>query len=143
MNTTNPDLEAGKVHNHLPTRPAHGSIRKRMSLRILDPSGERARPVDGLESSSRKRRKDKYAGMTDAEIEERRSQRRSTRRGQRDSGNIKSGSGGSDEKRHRSRRRDPAEDYDAYADPVMKTFDGRPTIARNESKRKSFLGGFF
>ena len=85
---------------------------------------------------------------------ERRSKRKDGRRSERDSRkDVKSMSGGSAEERERERRRAKrrdtvaTEEYDAYADggPV-KTYDGRPTLAREpSSKRNSFfgkLGGF-
>ena len=52
----------------------------------------------------------------------------------------KSLSGASDERKERSSRRYANEADGDY--PVM-SFDGRPELKRNESKRKSFLGGLF
>lgn len=98
---------------------------------VLDPSGERPRKID--DDDSKRRHKDKYAGMTEAEIEEHRAKRKN-RRGVPE----KSASGGSDERKKTSRR----STYDDYEEPV-RTFDGRPALARGESKRNSFLGKFF
>lgn len=118
---------------------------------ILDPSGEKARPAeDGGEHKRSNRHRDKYAGMTDAEIEDYRARRKSSRRAE-----GKSASGGSDERnwerdrneRRKRRDRDPADDRGnagwGYDDPPVKTWDGRPTLGRNDSKRRSFLGGLF
>merc|ERR1711939_1297406 len=112
---------------------------------ILDPSGQKPRPADEeLERKRRSRHHDKYAGMTETEIEE----HRARRKGRRTEG--KSASGGSDERDRRERRRrrdrDPAADgYAGYGfdEAPVKTWDGRPALGRNDSKRKSFLGGLF
>lgn len=118
---------------------------------VLDPSGERPRPVD--DDSGRKRgsrHHDKYAGMTEAEIADYRARRKSARRGE-----GKSASGGSDERekerdrkeRRRRKDRDPADERGnggyGYDEVPVKTWDGRPALGRNDSKRKSFLGGLF
>ena len=109
---------------------------------VLDPSGQRPRAADEDKRSGR--RGDKYAGMTDAEIDEQRARRKSSRRGE-----VKSTSGGSDERdrteRRRRKDRDPADDRGyGYDEAPVKTWDGRPALGgRNDSKRKSFLGGLF
>lgn len=115
---------------------------------ILDPSGERPRAAGDDGDKRRSRHRDKYAGMTDAEIEEYRARRKSERRGE-----GKSASGGSDERdrdrreRRRRRDRDPADDRGygySHDEAPVKTWDGRPALGgRNDSKRRSFLGGLF
>lgn len=101
---------------------------------VLDPAGEMPRaPEDGSKGSGG-RRKDKYAGMTDAEIDAARRERKKNRRERTEK---TSASGGSDEKRRSRRYVNENDDY-----PVM-TFDGRPEMKRTESKRRSFLGGLF
>jgi hypothetical protein len=112
---------------------------------VLDPSGERPRAAaDDEEHKRSSRHRDKYAGMTEAEIEDYRARRKSSRRGE-----GKSASGGSDERdrreRRRRRERDHADDRGyGYDEAPVKTWDGRPALGgRNDSKRKSFLGGLF
>ncbi len=121
---------------------------------ILDPSGEKPRAAEDDPVPKRSHRnRDRYAGMTEAEIEEYRSRRKSRRAGE-----LKSASGGSDDKdkerdrkeRRRRRDRDPADErggYDkgwGYDEAPVKTWDGRPALGgRNDSKRRSFLGGLF
>jgi hypothetical protein len=110
---------------------------------ILDPSGQKPRPADEDDHKRSSRRRDKYAGMTDAEIEDYRARRKSSRRAE-----GKSHSGGSDEqdrKERRRRERDPAEDRGfGYDEAPVRTWDGRPALGgRNDSKRRSFLGGLF
>lgn len=99
---------------------------------VLDESGQVPRPV--ADGDSRRRRKDKYAGMTQDEIDAARSKRRERRIVE------KSTSGGSDEKvqKQTSKRVSRVYDEEVFPEPV-KTFDGRPQT----SKRSSFLGKFF
>ena len=102
-----------------------------MTQTVLDPSGEKPRRA-GDESP---KRKDKYAGMTDAEVDAARRERRKSRRERTEDPSASA----SDEKR-KSKRYAEDEDY-----PIM-SFDGRPerpSMKRSESKRKSFLGSFF
>ena len=94
---------------------------------VLDPSGQKPRAAD--EDDDR----------------EYRARRKSSRRG-----DAKSGSGGSDERdrkeRRRRRDRDPVADDRGYGydEAPVKTWDGRPALGgRNDSKRRSFLGGLF
>lgn len=99
---------------------------------VLDESGQRPRPVE--DADPRRRRKDKYAGMTEEEIARHRAKRRERRIVE------KSTSGGSDEKQAKnpSKRQSKIYEDDFYAEPV-RTFDGRP----QQTKRSSFLGKFF
>lgn len=100
---------------------------------MLDPSGQKPRPLNDASGS---KKKDKYAGMTDADIDAERRERRKSRR---ERVEKTSASGNSDEKR-KSRRYTETDDY-----PVV-AFDGapeRPGMKRSESKRKSFLGALF
>ncbi|KAK5958794.1 hypothetical protein OHC33_000637 [Knufia fluminis] len=105
---------------------------------VLDESGQVPRPVDDAESGSRRRRKDKYAGVTEDEIAMARAKRRERKIIEKE----KSTSGGSDEKMQKrsSKRHSKIVEDDFYAnnDPV-RTFDGRP----QQTKRSSFLGKFF
>jgi hypothetical protein len=105
---------------------------------ILDPSGEKPRRADDeYDQKRRSRHRDRHATPTDAEMDDRRSQRRA-RRGD------KSPSGGSDERKERRKRRDRDDRYAGYGEETpVRTFDGRPMVGRNDSKRKSFLGGLF
>ena len=113
---------------------------------VLDPSGQRPRAAaDDDKRTSRNR--DKYNGMTDAEIEEYRERRKSSRR----AAEGKSNSGGSDERDRKERRRRRERDSQVlddrgygYDEAPVKTWDGRPALGgRNDSKRRSFLGGLF
>lgn len=101
---------------------------------VLDESGQRPRPVE--DADPHRRRKDKYAGMTEEEIARHRAKRRERRIVE------KSTSGGSDEKQaaavKSSKRQSRIYEDDFYAEPV-RTFDGRP----QQTKRSSFLGKFF
>jgi len=105
---------------------------------VLDASGQVPRPVDDGGSGSRRRHKDKYAGLTENEIALARAKRRERKILEKE----KSTSGGSDDKtQKRSSKRQSRiveDDYYANADPV-RTFDGRP----QQAKRHSFLGKFF
>ena len=119
---------------------------------IVDGSGEKPRAgIDDDEYRRSSRRRDKYAGMTDAEIDAYRAKRRAERRGE-----GKSASGGSHERererdrqdRRERRRRKDRDGVDGhvgygYEDAPVKTWDGRPSLGRNDSKRRSFLGSFF
>ncbi|RMZ87523.1 hypothetical protein DV736_g5260, partial [Chaetothyriales sp. CBS 134916] len=92
---------------------------------ILDPAGELPRRAE--EGRSERRRVDKYAGMTDAEIEQARRERRKSRREKIEKSVASGGSGGG---------RRPA-DYDDYP------FDPKPELKRGDSRRRSLLGAFF
>ena len=112
---------------------------------MLDPSGQRPRAAGDDDDHKRSsRHPDKYAGMTEAEIEEYRARRKSSRRGE-----GKSASGGSDERDRKERRRRREREYTddrgyGYDEAPVKTWDGRPALGgRNDSKRRSFLGGLF
>lgn len=115
---------------------------------ILD--GEKPRSLDDEEaelSKKKLKRHSKYAGLTEAEVDDRRVKRKDGRRLV-EKENFKSASGGSAEDKYRearrSRRRDTVtDDYDAYAEggPV-KTFDGRPAAAPKRSSFFGKLGGF-
>jgi len=107
---------------------------------VLDESGQAPRPIDDAESSSRHRRKDKYSGMTEEEIAIYRAKRRERK--------LVEKSTSSDEKtpkKHSGHRgRVYEDDYYANAAPEpVRTFDGRPTLGRSESKRNSFFGKLF
>lgn len=109
---------------------------------VLDESGQIPRPVD---ENSRRKHREKYEGMTEAEIAAARAKRRERRIVE------KSTSGGSDEKARkeeadgvaetkRRKRRSRAVEDDYYgAEPVKASWDSRP----QQSKRSSFLGKFF
>ena len=114
---------------------------------ILDPSGEKPRAIDtDGEGKRSNRRRDKDTGITDVEVDDNRARRKGSRREE-----GKSASGGSDERerdrkeRRRRRERDLADDRGyGYDEAPVKTWDGRPALGgRNDSKRKSFLGGLF
>ncbi|RMZ78948.1 hypothetical protein DV737_g3704, partial [Chaetothyriales sp. CBS 132003] len=92
---------------------------------ILDPAGELPRRAG--EGRSERRRADKYAGMTDAEIEQVRRERRKSRREKIEKSVGSGGSGG-------GRR---AADYDDYP------FDPRAELKRGDSRRRSLLGALF
>ena len=88
------------------------------------------------------KRRSRYAGLSEAEIEERRARRKEKQRGDRDGPNVKSASGGSggvDEQHGRRSRKSTmkSDDHDGYGDGPVKTFDGRPASA---PKRNSFFG---
>jgi hypothetical protein len=117
---------------------------------VFDPSGEKprsAKEVDSREDDERRHRTDsrrhsKYAGMTDAEIDEHRARKRESRRAERESGQIKSASGASGGQPRISRthvkRRDA---YEEEYDPAYEK--RRPSLVRGESKRSSFFGKLF
>lgn len=107
---------------------------------VLDESGQVPRivAVDDQDPGSKRRRKDKYVGMTEDEIAIVRTKRTERRDVE------KSTSGGSDEKMMQKKSKRPSRVYedDHYANGAaepVRTFDGRP----QQSKRNSFLEKFF